>query len=73
MQTLEKLKAKKKKNKKKNSDNNIDIDKLSYGILTNFKLKEILANIIKTIKEKKINIDNLIFKYDQNKTGVIEI
>ena len=71
---IEKVKTNKKKNKKKNSDKEIDIDmdKLSYGILTNFKLNEILANIIKTIKEKKINIDNLIFKYDQNKTGVIE-
>ena len=58
-----------KKNKKNKKDNTIN--KLSYGILTNFKLKEILSIINTTIKSKNIDVNNLIKQYDKNSTGFI--
>jgi ankyrin repeat protein len=58
-----------KKNKKNKKDNTID--KLSYGILTNFKLKEILSIINTNIKTKNIDANNLIKQYDKNSTGFI--
>ena len=64
---IEKINFSKKK-KKKNDDG---MDKLSYGILTNFRLKEILSIINTNIKEKNIDVNDLMKKYDKNSTGLI--
>ena len=58
-------------NKKKNKEEN-ELGKLNYGISTNSKLREILANLNKNIKEKKINVDKIMNKYDKNNSGVIK-
>ena len=64
-------KEKKDKEKVKEKNNN-ELSKLSNGILTNFKLRELISLIIKTIKEQKIEINKLIEKYDNTNTGIIE-
>ncbi len=64
-------KEKKDKEKVKEKNNN-ELSKLSNGILTNFKLRELISLIIKTIKEQKIEINKLIEKYDNTNTGIIK-
>ena len=59
------------KEKKKNEDSN-QIDRLSFGILTNFRLKTILSTINNHIKNEKIDLHSLIEKYDKNSTGLIK-
>ena len=58
----------KKKNYNKNGEG---IDKLSYGILTNSRLKNILSIINEYVQDKNIDINNLINNYDKNSTGFI--
>ena len=58
-----------KKNKHKKDD--YGNDKLSDGILTSIKLKEILFIINKSIKNQKIDVNKIISKYDKNSTGLI--
>ena len=54
-----------KKQKNKNKEN------LSFGISNNSRLRELLAILSKNVKDKNINIDELIHNYDQNSTGVL--
>ena len=56
------------KHKNKNDD---VINKLSKGILTNFRLREILSIINTNIKSKNIDVNQLILNYDKNATGLI--
>ena len=57
--------------KKKKKKNNEEMDKLSYGILTNSKLKDILYIISKNIKENHLDVDELMKNYDKNSSGII--
>ena len=57
--------------KKKKKKNNEEMDKLSYGILTNSKLKDILYIISKNIKENNLDVDELMKNYDKNSSGII--
>ena len=59
-------------NSKHKNQNENEINKLSYGILTNFRLKEILSIINTNIKEKNIDVNKLILNYDKNSTGSIK-
>ena len=58
-------------NKEKEKNKN-EINKLSNGIITNIKLRELISLIIRNIKDKKIEINTLIEKYDKTNTGIIE-
>jgi hypothetical protein len=54
--------------KEKNED---ELDKLSQGISTNTKLRELLSVIINNIKEQKIDLNQLLDNYDKTHSGII--
>ena len=48
-----------------------DITQLSFGISTNSRLRELLSIIIENIRNKNINVEDLIKNYDKNNSGKI--
>ena len=63
----------KKINKDNIYKNENELSKLSLGISTNSKLREILSLIIKIVKEKNIDLYSRVKEYDKNNSGKIEI
>jgi len=59
------------KSKEKNKKEGNEMDKLSFGISTNSKLRELFFDISNNIKTQNIDINKLIKKYDQNNSGLI--
>ena len=57
-------------NEKKEKNEN-ELGKLSFGISTNSRLRELLSIIIENIRNKKINVEDLIKNYDKNNSGKI--
>ena len=47
------------------------MDKLTFGISTNSKLRELFFDISNNIKIQNIDLDKLIVKYDKTNSGVI--
>ena len=69
---IPKIKDTKKEKKEKQEKKGNEIDKLSLGISTNSKLRELLYIISKNIKDKNIDIYKIIQNYDKNNSDVIE-
>jgi ankyrin repeat protein len=66
-----KKKGNKKENKKEIKKIKKEMDKLTFGISTNSKLRELFFDISNNIKIQNINLDKLIEKYDKTNSGVI--